>query len=282
MLTYRAVFAYVYRRSHGLWLVLDAHKYANYANQTDILAVSLFVTSAIDDPAIDISLVDVDDRLGCLHSVSLDVQRGRLHLIVGSNGGGKTQLLRILAGVETPTRGEVLTVRSRIFLGDQSLHASETIADAIARYELRTEIRADTERLLEKLSLPVLATPVDRLSSGQRQRVLLLLALGTTADIVLLDSPTMALDAVGRELATTVMEAIVADGRTVVAATVDPELLVLTDSKRIWVGDGRVEMQGDEGDVPALKLINGGRTGPMPDDEPSSCGIVDPRNAPPG
>lgn len=224
------------------------------------LTALFFVTSPPHESSIDLTLIQAGDRLCSFRSASFEVERGRMHMIVGSNGGGKTQLLRVMAGVERPAEGQVLTTRSRLFLSPATLSPAETIGQAIARHDVRPELRTGVDRLVDRLGLPALETLVGHLSPGQRQRVLLLLALGSTADMVFLDSPTNALDAVGRELVITVTDAIIADGRTVVVATVDPELLVLGDAVRIWVGDGRVEVQGRGDYSPALKLIDGGWT----------------------
>lgn len=232
--------------SHAMLRPVPDTKNANHYN---VWRVSFIVTPTPTDRETAIEAVDLQDRSGCVRSVSLNIYRGRLHLIVGVNGGGKTQLLRLLAGEEAPTGGRVASVGSRLFLGPQSLLESATIADEFARFGLVGQVLSSISSLVYELKLPSAETPIEHLSPGQRQRLLLAIASGSNAQIVLLDSPTSALDAAGRDLASSAIESIVASGRTVVATTVDPEL-VLMDSERIWIGDGHIVRQRGYFDVP--------------------------------
>lgn len=148
-----------------------------------------------------------------VNDVSLTVPRGRFVCFLGPSGCGKTTLLRMIAGLETPSSGRILMngkditetpVHRRnfamVFQG-LALFPFLTVADNIA-YSLRLRSvspRARRERvreLLELIKLPDIGPrPIDQLSGGQRQRVAIARALAQEPTLFLLDEPLSALDA---------------------------------------------------------------------------------------
>lgn len=144
--------------------------------------------------------------------------------LVGRNGSGKTQLLRMLAGLETPTSGHIECVGSRAYVAQQhAISATTTLADLLGYGEVfaarlrveRGEYRPDDlesldgfwdlqERLtaaFAEASLPAFEPGryAITLSGGERMRALLCGALMADADYLLLDEPTNHLDRAGRE-----------------------------------------------------------------------------------
>jgi ABC-2 type transport system ATP-binding protein/sodium transport system ATP-binding protein len=161
-----------------------------------------------------------------LRGVDLELQRGSAAWVGGSNGVGKTTLLRILAGILRPDAGGVelggldpgrdrRAYHSRIgFLsaGDRGLHARLTTRQhldywAKLAYLPRGERPGAVARAVELLDLGELAAKrVDRLSMGQRQRVRLSLVVLHQPDLVLLDEPRNSLDDHGYALLDRVVE----------------------------------------------------------------------------
>jgi sulfate/thiosulfate transport system ATP-binding protein len=168
----------------------------------------------------------VSKRFGsflAVDGVSLRVESGELVALLGPSGGGKTTLLRLMAGLDTPDSGSVLlqgedatgrNARDRgvgFVFQHYALFRHMTVFENVA-FGLRVrrraarpperEIASRVRQLLELVQLDFMADrrPSD-LSGGQRQRVALARALAVEPKVLLLDEPFGALDAkVRREL----------------------------------------------------------------------------------
>ena len=159
-----------------------------------------------------------------LDQVSLGVHEGDRIGVVGLNGGGKTTLLEVLAGVEPPDAGRVSRVGGlrmavvtqrgdlpggatvgEVILGPLGLAEHEWAADRRIREVLRgigfgavvDEVTGGTGAPGLEGSVRGMDTPVDRLSGGERRRVALAAALVRELDLLVLDEPTNHLDVEG-------------------------------------------------------------------------------------
>ncbi len=195
-----------------------------------------------------------------LDRATFSIPEGVSVALIGPNGSGKTTLLRALAGLLTPRAGR-LEVPAADRPGGVSLVLQTpnidrtlplTVADAVtmARYPHRGILgrftradRAAVDDALERLGVADLRRrQLAELSGGQRQRVLVAQGLAQEADLVLLDEPVTALDAVSHTLIDAAVEAEVAAGRTVVTSTHD-----LADARRadlVLLLAGRVVASG--------------------------------------
>jgi sulfonate transport system ATP-binding protein len=148
---------------------------------------------------------------GAVHAVdrlSLTVADGEFVCLVGASGCGKSTLLSIVAGLDTPTAGQVETGGRRVAIMFQEpalfpwLTARRNVELALrARRVPRDERHRRAADLLEAVHLADFADKrPHELSGGMRQRVALARALAQDADVLLMDEPFGALDAMTRDL----------------------------------------------------------------------------------
>lgn len=141
-----------------------------------------------------------------LDSIDLDVRHGELLTVVGASGCGKSTLLGLLAGLEQPTSGS-LEVSGGVALMFQDatlmpwLTAAQNVELPMTFHGVAKAARRARAR--ELLDIVHLAGVADKrpheLSGGMRQRVALARVLAQKADIVLMDEPFAALDAMTRD-----------------------------------------------------------------------------------
>ena len=156
-----------------------------------------------------------------LDGVSLSLGRGEFVALLGPSGSGKTTLLRVLAGLDFPEAGSVriagvdmadVPARERgvgVVFQNYALFRHMTVAENVAfglrvrprhRRPEKAEIARRVRELLELVQIPELAQRYpDQVSGGQRQRVALARALAIEPQLLLLDEPFGALDALVRK-----------------------------------------------------------------------------------
>jgi len=170
-------------------------------------------------------------ELEVLRGITLDVKRGEFIALVGPSGCGKTTFLRIVAGLEPATSGEVLLDgravrapggdRGFVFQSDNLLPWRTVLANALIGPEIAGEVGAgERQRALDLLKLVGLDGFENyyprQLSGGMRQRVNLARALAINPEVLLMDEPFSALDAQTREIMQTELLRIWNQGRKTV------------------------------------------------------------------
>jgi NitT/TauT family transport system ATP-binding protein len=136
--------------------------------------------------------------------------------LIGASGCGKSTLLSLVAGLDEPTAGTISTPGGRVTLMFQEpalfpwLTAARNVELALrARGVPRSQLRQRSEELLETVHLGGFGGKrPHELSGGMRQRVALARALAQDADVLLMDEPFGALDAMTRDLLHEVLEGI--------------------------------------------------------------------------
>jgi ABC-type Fe3+/spermidine/putrescine transport system ATPase subunit len=151
-------------------------------------------------------------QVTAVEKMDFDIEEGSLVTLLGPSGCGKTTLLRMVAGLEEPTEGDILIKGKRIndtpihkrnlgmIFQNYALFPHKTIFDNVAfglRYRnvSKEEIRTKVTRALEMVRLPgVEARMPSQLSGGQQQRIAMARAIVIEPDVLLMDEPLSALD----------------------------------------------------------------------------------------
>ena len=201
-----------------------------------------------------------------LHDIDLDLQPGTTTAVLGSSGCGKTTLLRLIAGFETPDAGtitidgrkvaspETAVAPHRRGVGyvaqDGALFPHLTVGQNIAyglRGTPRSEVRARVSELLETVALGAsyaLRRP-HQLSGGQQQRVALARALARHPVLMLLDEPFSALDTGLRASTRKAVACLLTDaGVTTLLVTHDQEEALSIADRVAVMRDGRFTQVG--------------------------------------
>jgi NitT/TauT family transport system ATP-binding protein len=184
--------------------------------------------------ALKLAIAGLDKSFGdlqVLRGINLAVERGEFIALVGPSGCGKTTFLRIIAGLEAASSGQVLldgravrapgSDRGFVFQSDSLLPWRTVFANAIIGREIAGQVgpaeRARTMELLKLVGLEGFEHYHPRqLSGGMRQRVNLARALAIDPQILLMDEPFSSLDAQTREIMQTELMRIWEDGRKTV------------------------------------------------------------------
>lgn len=137
-----------------------------------------------------------------LEHVSLSVRRAEVVVVIGPNGAGKTSLLRVVLGLWEPSSGQLVRApRLRIGYMPQRVQVDPILPLSVRRF-LTLRHRAPLPRLrehLEQVGVPqLLNAPIQTLSGGEMQRVLLARALLGKPDLLVLDEPAQGVDVVGQ------------------------------------------------------------------------------------
>lgn len=217
--------------------------------------------------------------VSAVREVSLDIRDGEFMILLGPSGCGKSTTLRMIAGLETITSGELLIGERRvndvdpaerdiaIVFQNYALYPHMTVADNLGfglklRGIAREEIDRRRDRIANMLGIePLLARKPSQLSGGQRQRVALGRALVREPQAFLLDEPLSNLDAKLRATMRTELIKLHRNlGTTIVHVTHD-QVEAMTMGERICImKDGEIIQVGAPMDVyrnPANTFVAG-------------------------
>ncbi|WP_217353102.1 ABC transporter ATP-binding protein [Haloprofundus sp. MHR1] len=213
-----------------------------------------------------------------LDDVSLRVRDGEFFTLVGPSGCGKTTTLRLIAGFESPTEGEIrfdgddvsgVPPEDRnvgVVFQNYALFPHMSVAENVGyglRFADEKRRRGRGERVSELLELVDLAGMGERdpteLSGGQQQRVALARALAPGPRLLLLDEPMSALDARLRERLRLQVKRIQSElGITTVYVTHDQEEALAVSDRVAVMNEGNVEQVGPPREVyqrPATRFV---------------------------
>jgi multiple sugar transport system ATP-binding protein len=198
-----------------------------------------------------------------LHSVDLTIADQEFMVLLGASGCGKTTLLRIIAGLETPSQGEVwigdrrvdhLPPRERgIAMVFQNyavfphLTVFENIAFGLRMARLpQAEVERRVTRTAELMHIEQLLKRYSgQLSGGQRQRVAVARALAMEPDVILMDEPLSNLDALLRLEMRAELKGVLAASRTTTIYVTHDQVEAMSLADRIALMNGGYIVQAD-------------------------------------
>lgn len=214
----------------------------------------------VDDVSMTFELPN-GSKVEALKNIQLDIKEGELMSVLGPSGCGKTTLLNILAGFLAPTEGAVYLGGNRV-TGPSSergmvfqkgaLFEWMTVADNIGfgprmKGTPSREIRTKVEELLDIVGLQDFADKMTyELSGGMQQRVALARCLANDPDVVLMDEPLGALDALTREkMQSLVLKLWKETGKTIILITHSVEEALLLGERLLVMAPrpGRVHKE---------------------------------------
>jgi len=203
-----------------------------------------------------------------IYSTSLKLNPGVFNVLLGPTLAGKTTLMRLMAGLEKPTSGDVFFNQHNVtgvavqkrnvamvyqqFINYPSLNVFQNIASPLKLQKLdKSKIKEKVNQVAELLGLePMLKRMTQELSGGQQQRVALARALVKQADLILLDEPLANLDyKLREELREELPKLFSDDNTTVVYATTEPTEALLLGGYTATMHEGKITQYGPTHEV---------------------------------
>jgi len=211
-------------------------------------------------------------ELVALDTVSLEVQRGEVLMIIGPSGSGKSTLLRCINYMEVPTSGRVTVdgidmsrrrvninkVREEVGMVFQRFELfphltvleNVTLAQRIVRKRKSGDAGEVAHDLLRKVGIPEKANNYPaQLSGGQQQRVAIARALAMQPKIMLFDEPTSALDPEMIKEVLDVMLELAREGMTMVVVSHEMGFARAAANRVVFMDQGRIVEMGEPDQV---------------------------------
>ncbi len=208
-----------------------------------------------------------------IDDLTFSIKQGETFGLLGSNGSGKTTIIRALLGIYPATSGtlhldgKAYSVSSGIKLGylpeERGLYKKEKVIDVMTYFGSLKGMSSASARdwsmdYLQKVDLAQKAhTQIDKLSGGQQQKVQLGVTVMNDPDILILDEPTKGFDPVNRRLLMQIIERHQKKGATVVFVTHQMEEVERLCDRIILLKDGKAAAYGS---LSSVKKQYGGKS----------------------
>ena len=191
-----------------------------------------------------------DDKRNVLKNLNAELEAGKMYAILGASGCGKTTLLSLLGGLDSPQSGQILYNGEDIEKTGLAAHRKNHVAFIFQSYNLIDYLtpRENVALTSKEPPMPVLERMglteeesrrnVLKLSGGQQQRVAIARALASDASVILADEPTGNLDSKSGGEVMEMLRAIHKEmGKTLVIITHDSRVAEMAD-RRLSIVDG--------------------------------------------
>ncbi len=201
-------------------------------------------------------------RFAALRNVTAEFAAGKLYVVLGENGAGKSTMLRAIAGLLQPTQGSVTVLgansvrevcRQLGYMAHPSLLYDEMSGIENLRYFGRLYGMEDDQRCQDAIIMvgldPALARPVGQYSQGMRQRMSLARALQHDPKLLLLDEPFSNVDVASARGMVQLLGRMRDGGKTIFVVTHQARLLAGVADEFVWMHAGTIDSR-----VPTLDL----------------------------
>ena len=208
-------------------------------------------------------LVKQYKRLTAVDHISFSIREGICFGLLGQNGAGKTTTVEMLEDIITPTSGTILfkgNPRDRTFrekIGIQFQHTELlsflTVDDTLKTFSRLYKAPLPMDELRQLCMLETIGRQMNnKISGGQRQRLLLALALLNNPDLLFLDEPSTGLDPQARQHMWQIIKGVKAQGKTILLTTHYMEEAQVLCDEIIIMDHGRIIAQGSPSELIAL------------------------------
>ncbi|MEE9417044.1 MAG: ATP-binding protein [Acidimicrobiales bacterium] len=227
---------------------------------------------SVETPVIQVNDIDFSyGHVQILFDVGFEVHRGEVLALLGTNGAGKSTILRIIAGLETPERGVVrlngqtITFASaeqrnkmgiHMLAGGGGVFAPMSVEDnlTMAAYPYRADA-ADVARRIERAweSFPELldrrTDKAGQLSGGQQQMLALAMMLLHDPQILIIDELSLGLAPTVVERLLVIVDDLKAAGMTMIIVEQSLNIALAIADRAVFLEKGRVRFEGDAGEL---------------------------------
>ncbi|TYT73234.1 ABC transporter ATP-binding protein [Desulfobotulus mexicanus] len=221
-----------------------------------------------------------------VRGIDFSIPSGICFGLLGPNGAGKTTTIEMIEGILTPTSGEILykgRPRGRAFreevgiqLQSTELLLLQTVLETLEVFRSLYHRRAPLDELIRICQLQdILDKDNAKISGGQKQRLLLAMALANDPDLIFLDEPTTGLDPQARRHLWDIVGGIKRSGKTLVLTThymeeaeILCDVIAIVDAGRIIAMGTPQELLKTYGDGTVITLATDALKDRIPDDFP--------------
>ncbi|MCU7842306.1 MAG: ATP-binding cassette domain-containing protein [Candidatus Thiodiazotropha sp. (ex Monitilora ramsayi)] len=196
-------------------------------------------------------------KIWALKDITLDIKHGETLGILGKNGSGKSTMLKLLANMITPDRGDVQYYAGRISLLSLQVGFVEYLSGRDNAKLSAMFLGMNTDEIESRLDNLIafsgvgdaIDEPVSTYSAGMRARLGFSIALHVEADVILVDEVIAVGDAEFKKVTRSALKQKIEDGNTAVIVTHDFSLLESWCDRLVWLEKGRSIMSGEPAEV---------------------------------
>lgn len=211
-----------------------------------------------------------------LEEVNLEIKDGELAVLAGENGSGKSLLMKILAGLEKPTRGSVQADSMGLVFqdADAQILADTPLEDVLFGLRNRKDLtKAQKKEIavdsLNKVGLQdFIDSPSHMLSGGQKRRLAVASILALGRKTMVFDEPYSNLDYPGVKSVNAIIKELKDSGYTVLILTHELEKCLALADRFIVLHNGKVTYDGSPAQALGLDLESWGIRNPAPGGKP--------------